>query len=302
MRTYFNQLPSSARGVLWIVLGMSLFTTINALFKQLGGDLPLPTVMFLRAITVLMLIAPFALRRRAAAIRTQHPALHLGRMVLTSLSAACAIYALSHLSLGEVTVYQLTTSIWMIPLGLLFLGEAVRPMRWLGVAVGFVGVVIVAQPDISGINLALLAALAGALADGGLGVLLKRGSGSESMLAIMWWTFLGQALVFGAMSGFVLPAMDARQWLALGLLGSISIACMSCFVRGYRATDASLAETGCFSGLVIGPLLGWALFGEVLGSHYWAGSALLIGGILIALFEPDWRKWLGLQVKVVCEG
>lgn len=68
--------------------------------------------------------------------------------------------------------------------------------------------------------------------------------------------------------------------------------CMFCFIFGYRAAEASLAETGCFSGLVIGPLLGWAMFGEVLGSHYWLGAVLLTGGILIALFEPDWRLLL----------
>ncbi|GLR11701.1 multidrug transporter [Chitinimonas prasina] len=292
MHANLSALSGNTRGVLWIVLGMTLFTFINALFKHLGGELPMATVMFLRALCILLLIAPFALRQRAAAIRTRKPGLHLGRMVFTSLSAACALYALAHLSLGEVTVYALTTSIWLIPLGLIFLNEAVRPMRWLGVAVGFAGVWVVAQPEISAVNWALLAALTGALADAALGVLLKRGANSESTLAIIWWTYLGQLLAFGLFAGFAVPSLLATQWLGLLLLGGISIACMQCFVLGYRAADASLAETGCFSGLIVGPLLGWLMFGELLGAYYWIGALLLTAGILIALFEPDWRSLL----------
>lgn len=152
MRAIFSSLSSNTRGVLWIVLGMSLFTLINALFKQLGGELPLVSVMFLRALVVLLLVAPMALQRRAMAIRTRRPGLHFGRMLFTSLSAVCAIYALGQLSLGDVTVYSLTTAIWLIPLGLVFLGEVVRPLRWLGVAVGFAGVWVVAQPEMVGLN------------------------------------------------------------------------------------------------------------------------------------------------------
>ncbi|QNM96081.1 DMT family transporter [Chitinimonas koreensis] len=303
MNAMLLRLPPNARGVLWVVLGMSLFTLVNALFKQLGEGLPLASVMFLRALAILALIAPFALRRRGAAIRTRKPGLHLGRMLFTSISAGCALYALTRLSLGEVTVYALTTSIWMIPLGLLFLGESVRPLRWLGVAIGFAGVWLVARPELGGWSWALAAALAGALADGGLGVLLKRGAGSETALAILWWTYLGQLLVFGGLAGFAPPALALAQVLGVLLMAAASIACMLCFVRGYRVAEASLAETGCFSGLLVGPLLGWTMFGETLDAHFWLGAALLTGGILVALFEPDPRKlWRRAPRPLACEG
>lgn len=286
MRKFTLALPAKVHGVLWIVLGMSLFTFINAIFKQFGAELPLASVMFLRAAVILLMIAPWALRQRAAAIRTRKPSLHLGRMLFTSASAACAIYAVGRLPLAEVTMYSLTTCIWLFPLGLIFLGEKVRPMRWVGVAVGFVGVWMVAQPTVSGLSLAVLAAIGGALADAFLGVLLKRGANSESLLAVIWWTYLGQTLVFGAMAGFALPDLALMQWLGIALLSAVSIACMGCFKRGYQLADASLAETGCFSGLAVGPLLGWLMFGELLGANYWLGALLLTGGILIALFEP----------------
>jgi len=282
--------PSSLRGVLWIVLGMSLFTLANALFKHLGSQLPMATVMWLRAGMILLLVAPVALRRRARAIRTQRPGLHLGRAAFTSLSAACAVYALAHLSLGDVTAYALTTAIWLIPLGLIFLGERVYPQRWVGVALGFGGVLVIAHPTLSGPLLAIAAALIGAASDGALGVLLKRGANSESATAILWWTYLGQFGVFGAMNGFALPHLALGQWLPVIVLGSVSIVCMLCFVQGYRHADASLAEIGCFSGLIVGPALGWLMFNEVPSSGYWLGSALLAGGILVALIEFDWRR------------
>ncbi|MBV8660043.1 MAG: DMT family transporter [Burkholderiales bacterium] len=304
MNAPLNTSPSSLRGILWIVLGMSLFTLANALFKHLGADLPMTTVMALRAATILLLLAPFALRQRGRAIRSQRPGLHLGRAAFTSLSAACAVYALSRLSLGDVTAYALTTAIWLIPLGLIFLGERVYPQRWVGVAVGFGGVLVIAHPTLSGPLLAIGLALLGAASDGVLGVLLKRGANSESALAILWWTYLGQFLVFGTMSGFTVPHLALAQILPTLLLGGVSIACMLCFVQGYRHADASLAEIGCFSGLIVGPALGWLMFRETPAPGYWLGSTLLAGGIAIALIEFDWRRVLRpsrLPTPVGCE-
>ncbi|HEY9102519.1 DMT family transporter [Chitinimonas sp.] len=285
--------------VLWVVAGMSCYAIVNGLLKQLGRQYDSQALMWPLCLAVLALIAPWALRRRAAAIRTRKPWLHALRALFNTLSAIGTLYALKHLTLGEITVYQLTTPIWLIPLAMLFLGEAVRPMRWLGVLVGFAGVWLVASPDVSqGVNLAVFVALACAISDALLGVLLKQGQ-TETPLAIVWWTYAGKATMFGLLAGFTVPDFTMTGWALLGLTAMVNVGCMLCFVIGYRTADATIAETGSFAGLLVGPMAGWLMFGETLGPQFWLGSAVLAAGILIALFEPNlkwtWR-WRGAVI------
>ncbi|WP_374354074.1 DMT family transporter [Chitinimonas sp.] len=279
------------RAISWVIAGISSFTVIGGLTKHLSAQHSGTAVLWVGGLLTLLLAAPWALRQRARAIRSQKPGLHLLRALFNTLSALCALYALPRLSLGEVTFYQLTTPIWLIPLALIFLGEAVRPMRWLGVAVSFAGVWIVAAPGFdAGISLAVMAILASAVSDALLGVLLKQGQ-HETPMSMLWWTFSGKTLLFGLLSGFALPQFSATDWLLLASMAVLSLACMLCFIHGYRSADATVAETGSFAGLLVGPLAGWLMFGETLGNHYWLGAAVLTAGILLALFEPalPWR-------------
>jgi drug/metabolite transporter (DMT)-like permease len=278
--------------VAWAMTGMTFYVLYNAVLKLLNTHHDAAQVLWVTSATVLALAAPWAMRQRGAAIRSTKPWLHVLRAVLNTLSALGTLYALRHLSLGEVTLYQLTTPIFLIPAALLLLGEAVRPLRWLGVLIGFGGVWIISAPDFSsGLPTAVLVVLACAISDALLGVLLKQGQ-NETPLALLWWTYSGKTLLLGWLTGFTLPHFNVSEWLLLLLAASLSISCMLSFITSYRTADATIAETGSFIGLLVGPLAGWLMFGETLGAHYWLGAGVLVCGLLIALFEPDWRPWL----------
>ena len=65
--------------------------------------------------------------------------------------------------MAETTVLMFTASLFIPVLGVIYLGERVGPYRWTAVAIGFVGVVIMAGPtgnvNALGVGVALSAAL-----------------------------------------------------------------------------------------------------------------------------------------------
>jgi drug/metabolite transporter (DMT)-like permease len=58
---------------------------------------------------------------------------------------ALANLALRYLPAGRSAVLAYTTALWLVPLAVIF-GEAVPPRRWLGVATGLLGIVVLANP------------------------------------------------------------------------------------------------------------------------------------------------------------
>jgi len=136
----WHALSGNTRGVMLVVLAMFCWSVLDACNKQLMGQGILPKqVLFLQATVVLAMLVPVWIATRGRVVRTRQPWLHMLRACFIVTSAWCAAYAVSHLPLAEASAFLMTGSLFMLPLGVFFLGEKPHWLRWTGVAVGFAG-------------------------------------------------------------------------------------------------------------------------------------------------------------------
>ena len=291
LRLRWQAWSGNTRGVLLVMLAMACWSVLDACNKHIMalGATP-PQTLFLQASCVLAMLAPITLWTRGRMVRTRQPKLHLLRAVFIVTSAWCAAWAVAHLPLAEASAYLMTGSLFMLPLGVLFLGEKPHWLRWTGVLVGFGGVLVIFQPGAGAFQAAALVALLGALMEAMLGVVLKKYSGQEHPVAVLTWSQVACWVAFGSLSGFALPdvTMDVLALLPLVALSASGIYLGYFFA--YRAGDASAVEAGSFSLLLFSPALGWAVFGEVPATVFWAGAGLLVCGIALIIVEPSGRS------------
>ena len=156
---------------------------------------------------------------------------------------------------------------------------------WLALQ-GFGGVLAILQPGAGTLHPAVLVALLGALMEAMLGVVLKKYSQGEHPIAVLTWSQVACWLTFGAMSGFVLPAVPPGGWWLLPLIGLSASGIYLAYFYAYRSGEASAVEAGSFSLLLFSPAIGRVFFGEVPTLHFWLGAALLVLGITLVVFEP----------------
>lgn len=291
-------LHGNLHGFLLISLAMFCYTGMNACIKALGA-MPESELMFVRAVGSALALGGGALALGARrTLATRRAGLHLLRVLLGALGGWAWMYAAHRLPLAVVTVLALATPLWMLPLAQAMLGERAAPARWLGVGVGFAGVWVMAgagfsivgvsQAGVSSLGWVWLVALAAALVDALMGVLLKQATVTDSVTGIQFWTMLGQVLVFASLGGAALPQL--ALWPALLGMVLLSVASGVLFTLGYRAGEASAVEPGCFNALPLAALLGYWRFGEVPTQEFWWGSLLLLAGLLLVLFGP--ARWL----------
>ena len=277
-------LSGNQRGLIWVTLGMITYTLGNACVKALGSGFDDRSLLFLRgfgsALVLLVVAWRLGLRR---SLGTRRPGLHLWRAVLGAAAGWAWTYATHRLSLALVTVFALSTPLWMLPLGRLMLGERLTSLRWMGVGVGFAGVWLMADPTGDVAWWPCLIAVVAALLDALLGILMKRGAESETATALVFWSIAGQAVAFGVIGGATasLPAE-----VSLPLLGVVVSYLVTgwLFVQGYRAGEASAVEPGAFNALPFAALLGFVQFGEIPPTIFWWGSLLLAGGMALVMF------------------
>jgi len=176
------------------------------------------------------------------------------------------------------------------------LGEKILPRHWLGLALGFAGVVIVLSPKfgaISGITPATLGAAVIAVAAMSLGTVLQKKFGDRTApVASALYQYLGAALLMAAGSfafetrTFVINGelIFAMAWLVLVLsIGAI-------FLLLYMIRRGEMSKVASLFYLVpaVTAVIAWALFGESLDPVQIAGMALTTLGVGLATagFRP----------------
>jgi len=243
-----------------------------------------PEVMFYRSFFGLPpLIAWIAWEGRWDAWRTRRPMAHLGRCLIGTGSMVLGFSALSLLPLAEASTISFVAPLFALALSAPLLGERVGLARWVAVAFGFLGVVIVMRPGGELPLLGTLVALGAALGVGLVTVTLRSISRTESTQTTVLWFTLFVTLA----TGLLLPWTGAWHDLgtfalliAIGLTGGVGQIGLTGSLR--FAPIATLAPLDYLQ-LLLAVLFGWLLFDTHPALATWIGAALIIASVLSTL-------------------
>ena len=156
-------LSPTQRGILWMLGSTVLFATVNASAKILTQSYHVVEVLWGRFTFAALFLTVIYGRRLVRTMATRRLGLQLIRSLLTVGSTALFILALHLLPLTDATALLFTGPIFVALLSRPLLSEAVGPGRWLGIAVGFAGAVVITRPGATAFQVAWLVALGAAI-------------------------------------------------------------------------------------------------------------------------------------------
>jgi drug/metabolite transporter (DMT)-like permease len=279
-----GRLSDDVRGGLLIILGGLCFTLVGAVIKQLGSELPVGVIALWRHIFALACFAPFVLHRGLSVVRTQRYFGHFYRSAFGFISFYGLIYALPRLNLADVTALTFTAPLWSLLLSVLFLGDRIRPSRWLATAIGFGGVLLVAKPG-GHLEPAMPVALAAALLSSLAMMKVKQLSATEPPDRIAFY-FLFNGMLLGtplALATWQMP--DLHQLFLLAAIGAISCVGQVFLSRGYALGQFSKMAPMDFFRLPLAILLGFAVFAELPDLLGLVGMAIIVAASLFILLS-----------------
>ncbi|MBI1200481.1 MAG: EamA family transporter [Phenylobacterium sp.] len=223
--------PPTQRIVLGIVLRVAAMATLaclSALVKWTGGKgVPVFEIIFFRNLFAFVPLGLYIWRTTGfEVLKTRRPLGHMARATVGLFGMVCGFTAMQHLPLTEATALQFTSPLFMTALSALLLAEPVGRHRWAAVAVGFVGVLIMARPlpgqmNVVGVTLGILSALGAA----GAMVAIRQIADTERGPTIVFYFTLGGValgLVGASVVGWVMPDPQTLMLLVLaGLIGGV---------------------------------------------------------------------------------
>lgn len=270
------------RAVAWMVLAQVLFA-LMAIGARIGGrDLPWQEVGATRFLAGAMTAYAVA-RVRAQSLRITRLREAWLRSLFGTLSAAGTffVYAAPRLPIGDAVTLLSTSPIFVTLLSGPILGERVRASNAAALALGFCGIVIVAQPSFSTAGHLVGAGAGAALASALAMVWLRRIGQSESSEAIVFhFSCVGFAsLLLASLPVWKTPsAHDAPALAFMGLSGGFAQIAMT---RAYALDHAARVSIVSFSSVVIMRLLAVPVFGEIPSPMQAVGSLLVIGSGIV---------------------
>ena len=157
---------NTGKGIVLKLISAVLFAVMSALIRYLGARYPIGEVVFFRsAFAIVPVVAIYAWRGElAAAVRTESPLGQASRGALSIVGMFCNFGALARLPLIEANAIGFSSPLIGVALAALVLKERVRIYRWSAVIVGFLGVLVVLAPHLSGDELTIAMASATSVA------------------------------------------------------------------------------------------------------------------------------------------
>ncbi|WP_394654148.1 DMT family transporter [uncultured Sphingomonas sp.] len=281
------------------------FATMGALIKlaETRGAGLVELLFFRQAGSIPVVVAWVALGPGLASLRTNRLSAHAVRCAVGLSSMTFMFSTLLLLPLAEATTLQFTVPIFATILGAMFLREKTGIHRWSAVALGFIGVLVVAQPGSGhipwqGAATGLLAASLSAT----VSILIRRMGASEPPATIVFYFSVLSMVPLLPAFLWTLGTHDAGTWamlVCIGLVGAIGQLTMTTAIT---LAPVSVVVPMDYSGLIWATLYGWALFGVLPDAWTWIGAPLIVAsGLYIVWREQRLARGIARSAPAVSD-
>jgi drug/metabolite transporter (DMT)-like permease len=276
------------RAIYAMLIAVAMFSLMDTVMKLLSAHYPALQVASMRGLSSLPLVFAYVGWRGAfsSALRVRWP-LHLLRAGLSITMLGLFAFGLRNLSLAEAYSIFFIAPALITALSVVFLKESVNLARWIAIAVGMGGVLVVLRPSGAGMltvgGLAVLgAALCYAVSAITTRIVGRTDRAEHMVLWLMVFLAIG-ATILAAPNWVAVRAEDA--WLLCGLslsgfLGQLAV------TEAFNSGQASRVAPFEYSGLAWGVALDWVLWRTLPDQYTLIGAAIIIGsGIYLVRHE-----------------
>lgn len=246
-----------------------------------------PELVFYRfAFGLPPLLAWIMWTRNAGVWRTERPGAHLWRAFAGLTTMTLGFTALRYLPLAEATTIGFAAPLFAVMLSALVLREKVGKHRWSAVAIGFVGVLIVMQPEGSELPaIGLVIALLAAFGVGVTTIIIRQiGRTEATQTTVLWFTTVSMLVTAPLLLAFG-EIHDPTTWailIALGLFGGFGQLLLT---ASLRAAPVSVIVPFDYAQLLWAVLLGWLIWATQPPAATWLGAAVIIASGLYTIYR-----------------
>lgn len=280
-------------GMLYMLLGAIFFSFMNSALKILSQNITIHENLFFRGITMSVFVVLLLwIRAKKAKHRHHHKKGGWGKLLFRAFVGSTSLYAMLYnietIPLGTSITFAQTAPIWTAIFAFLILREKLNSTQIASVCVGFVGVVLISNPDTSNLPIlnifcGIISGVFAALAFISIRALKGYFDDLEIMLSFgLVSSLMGLVAIFIMQDSIsALTFKDCFFIVVVGIMGTIG---QYYITRAYTFAPAGIVAPIDYSRIVFSAIFGIVLGDSLPNAFIIFGIFLIIlSGILIAL-------------------
>ncbi|MDG3074734.1 DMT family transporter [Bacillus halotolerans] len=285
-------------GSIYLALAASIWGGMYVVVKVVVSVIPPLELVWMRyAVAILALLIIGLVKKLSWRIHKRDLLLMIAIGIIGNTISIVTQEVGTNLSSAQMgAIITSSTPAFMVIFARLLLKERLNVKKGISVALATIGVFMIVgnghidmTNQMGGISL-LIAALTWAL----MSVLLKRVPNHYSPIVVTTYSILVAMIILTPFVWMNVNEVHFSQlahptiWGGLLYLGIVSTACaFILWNRGIQMLNASSGGLFFFFQPLVGTLLGWLLLGERIGGTFWAGSTLILVGVLLVIREKS---------------
>ena len=257
-------------------LSVCAFSLMDLVVKWSDGY-PLGQVLFFRGFVGALIYFLIIPRERIKNFYyTKKAGLHFLRCFFGLIALLSIFTALRNLPLATVVSISFAAPIFTTIFSIFFLSEKVGVYRWLAVFIGFIGIIIIAEPGLTELNIYYIYPVIFCLGMAYVAISIRQLSRTEPVWLISLYFSISITIVSLTTipSGWIVPSLSDFIILTfLGIFGGVANLWLS---QSYKYSEVSLVTPLKYLGLVFAIIFGYFIWEETPTLKTLAGSILVI--------------------------
>ena len=271
-------------------LSVCTFSVMDLLVKW-SSDYPTGEVLFFRGFFGLLptyfLIPKNKLKTFYTTTRSKE---HLFRCLMGLMALIAIVVALRELPLAVVVSLSYAAPLFITVLSIFLLSEKVGIFRWLAVLIGFIGVIIIAEPGFKGMNYLYFLPLIFCIGMAFVTITIRKLSTTEPiwLISIFFTITISIAGLATIPMGWVMP--NFQDFVLLALIGVTGGSANLFLTQSYKLSEVSLVAPLKYLALIFAIIFGYLIWNETPTIKTLIGASLVIFASLIIFKREIYHK------------
>ncbi len=280
------------KGILFALSAYFLFAIMTALAKHLFNEgYHIIEIAFYR--NLIALFPFFIIFQLRGGFKKNIPVNKKGiflRSLIGAISLVVTFGTFAHLPMADATAMIFGSTLVVPILAHFFLKEHVGLYRWGAVVLGFVGILIMAQPTGATNWIGIGFALATVMCHATIQTMVRWIGRTDTPFVITFYFIALGTLFCGVFMPFIGSIPSSEHILLFLAVGAIGSAGQFCITSAFKNTQASIVTIFNYSGIIWATSIGWIIWGDWPTLAIWVGGSIVIASNLFIIYRESRKK------------
>ncbi len=285
-------MPTKNLGLAYILLSVFFASLMVVLIKYLSDTVNIYSILFYRGFFGFIFVLFFFIKIDFNILYTKKIHLHLIRSIINALALYFWFTSLTMSSLADVSAIGNSAPIFATLLAILFMKEKIILSRVLAILLGFLGVIIILNPNFEYFAIGHYYALIAAILWGFLVVFLKNLSRTENFFSVIFYFQLFLFISFGILFYEYIEMQTNLNFIFILLLALFGNLSQICYFQALKLKDISYISPFEYLRFIFLTLFGIIFFYEYPNIKTYIGSLIIFFGIIVLNYKFNFFKKL----------